>query len=281
MCSFGDAVAVSDEVDITLASILKQEVSDLIIAPSYSKEALSVLKKKKKGGFLVIQIDEHYEPSVVETREFYGMNFQQQRNTAVIDKNLFTNCVTVNKSMDKETMQSMILATIGLKYTQSNSVIVAFDSQLIGVGAGQQSRVHCLRLACNKADKWFLQQHPAILNLKFKEDLLKPEKSNIVDQLLLWDELTDAEKIQLSSYLKDEAHPVSTKEKTAFIQQFQGICLSSDAFFPFRDNIDRASRSNIGYIAHPGGSVRDSDCIQAANEYRMVMFHTGLRLFTH
>lgn len=281
MCAFGDAAAVSEEVDVTLANILKQEVSDLIIAPSYSVEALEILKKKKKGNFLVLQIDPNYEPSALETREFYGITFQQERNTAVINSKLFNNCVTDNNQITPEIMETLILATIALKYTQSNSVTVAYDGQLIGVGAGQQSRVHCLRLACSKADKWFMQQHPDILDLQYKDGFVKPEKANIVDQLLLWDELSNDEKQQLSNSLLEEPPHISSDAKSVFIKQHKGVCLSSDAFFPFRDNIDRASRTNIGIVAHPGGSLRDSDCIKAANEYGIVMYHTGLRLFTH
>jgi AICAR transformylase/IMP cyclohydrolase PurH len=181
----------------------------------------------------------------------------------------------------EEALESLIVATIALKYTQSNSIAVAYDGQLIGAGAGQQSRVHCLRLACSKADKWFLQQHPKVLALEFVDGLKKPEKANVVDQFLLWDELSDNEKSLMASQLKSVPEPISAEEKIAFLAQFNGISLSSDAFFPFRDNIDRANRSNVQFIAQPGGSVRDDICIEAANEYKMVMFETGTRLFTH
>jgi len=281
MCAFGDAAAVSETVDISLANIIKSEVSDLIIAPSYDSEALEILKSKKKGGYLILQMDPNYEPVDIESKGIYGFTLQQSRNKATIDKNLFNDIVTVNKSVSTEALQSLIVATIALKYTQSNSITVAYDGQLVGVGAGQQSRVHCLRLACSKADKWFLQQHPRVLGFEFIEGLKKPEKANIVDQFLLWDELSENEKQLMATQLKTVPEPISSDERSRFIQQYNGISLSSDAYFPFRDNIDRASRSNVQYIAHPGGSVRDEICIAAADEYNMVMFNTDTRLFTH
>lgn len=282
LCAFGDAAAVSETVDVSLANILKSEVSDLIIAPGYDPEALEILKAKKKGSYLILQMDQDYEPADdIELKTVYGITLQQSRNKAVVDKNFFNNIMTANKKLTDEALQSLMVATIALKYTQSNSVAVAYDGQLIGVGAGQQSRVHCLRLACSKADKWFLQQHSSVLGLQFIGGLKKPEKANVVDQFLLWDELSDNEKKIMASQLVSVPAPISFEEKTAFIHQFSGVSLSSDAFFPFRDNIDRASRSNVQYVAHPGGSLRDDSCIAAADEYNMVMFHTGTRLFTH
>jgi len=281
MCAFGDAAAVSETVDVSLANIIKSEVSDLIIAPGYDPEALEILKSKKKGGYLILQMDPNYEPVDIETKSVYGFILQQSRNNATIDKYLFNTIVTANKNLSNEALQSLIVATISLKYTQSNSITVAYDGLLIGVGAGQQSRVHCLRLACSKADKWFLQQHPRVLGLEFIEGLKKPEKANIVDQFLLWDELSENEKQLMATQLKTIPEPISFEERSSFIQQYNGISLSSDAYFPFRDNIDRANRSNVQYIAQPGGSVRDEICIAAANEYNMVMFNTETRLFTH
>jgi phosphoribosylaminoimidazolecarboxamide formyltransferase / IMP cyclohydrolase len=281
MCAFGDAAAVSETVDVSLANIIKSEVSDLIIAPDYDPEALNILKSKKKGSYLVLQIDPAYEPADIESKTVYGFTLQQSRNKATIDKNLFNTIVTANKNMSTEALQSLIVATIALKYTQSNSITVAYDGQLIGVGAGQQSRVHCLRLACSKADKWFLQQHPRVLGLDFIDGLKKPEKANVVDQFLLWDELSENEKQLMATQLKTVPEPISLEEKMNYIQQYNGISLSSDAFFPFRDNIDRASRSHVQYIAQPGGSLRDDICIAAADEYNMVMFNTETRLFTH
>jgi len=281
MCAFGDAAAVSETVDVSLANIIKSEVSDLIIAPGYDPEALNILKSKKKGSYLILQIDPAYEPADIESKTVYGFTLQQSRNKATIDKNLFNTIVTANKNMSTEALQSLIVATIALKYTQSNSITVAYDGQLIGVGAGQQSRVHCLRLACSKADKWFLQQHPRVLGLDFIDGLKKPEKANVVDQFLLWDELSENEKQLMATQLKTVPEPISFEEKMNYIQQYNGISLSSDAFFPFRDNIDRASRSHVQYIAQPGGSLRDDICIAAADEYNMVMFNTETRLFTH
>jgi len=281
MCAFGDAAAVSETVDVSLANIIKSEVSDLIIAPDYDPEALKILKSKKKGSYLILQIDPAYEPADIESKTVYGFTLQQSRNKATIDKNLFNTIVTANKNMSTEALQSLIVATIALKYTQSNSITVAYDGQLIGVGAGQQSRVHCLRLACSKADKWFLQQHPRVLGLEFIDGLKKPEKANVVDQFLLWDELSENEKQLMATQLKTVPEPISFEEKMNYIQQYNGISLSSDAFFPFRDNIDRASRSHVQYIAQPGGSLRDDICIAAADEYNMVMFNTETRLFTH
>ena len=194
MCAFGDAAAVSERVDVSLANIIKSEVSDLIIAPAYDPEALEILKAKKKGAYLVLQIDPNYEPSEIETKDVYGFILQQSRNNALINADFFNNIITANKHVTKEALQSLIVATIALKYTQSNSIAVAYDGQLIGAGAGQQSRVHCLRLACSKADKWFMQQHPKVLGLEFVDGLKKPEKANVVDQFLLWDELSVKEK---------------------------------------------------------------------------------------
>jgi len=281
MCAFGDAAAVSEKVDVSLANIIKTEVSDLIIAPDYEPEALEILKLKKKGSYLILQMNPDYEPSDIESKDVYGFTIQQSRNKATIDKTLFNNILSVNKKVSIEALQSLIVATIALKYTQSNSIAVAYDGQLVGVGAGQQSRVHCLRLACSKADKWFMQQHPKVLALEFIEGLKKPEKANVVDQFLLWDELSENERKLMASQLKCVPEPISVEERRNFIQQYNGISLSSDAFFPFRDNIDRANHSNVQYIAQPGGSLRDDICIAAANEYNMVMFNTGTRLFTH
>lgn len=281
MCAFGDAAAVSEKVDVSLANIIKSEVSDLIIAPAYDPEALEILKAKKKGAYLVLQIDPNYEPSEIETKDVYGFILQQSRNNALINADFFNNIITANKHVTKEALQSLIVATIALKYTQSNSIAVAYDGQLIGAGAGQQSRVHCLRLACSKADKWFMQQHPKVLGLEFIDGLKKPEKANVVDQFLLWDELSVKEKDLMLSQLKSVPQPITAEEKIAFINQFEGISLSSDAYFPFRDNIDRANRSHVQFVAQAGGSVRDDSCITAADEYNMVMFLTGTRLFTH
>jgi phosphoribosylaminoimidazolecarboxamide formyltransferase/IMP cyclohydrolase len=273
MSSFGDAIAVSSEVDVTLAQLIRREVSDLVIAPGYEADALDILRSKRGGRYLVLQIDPGYEPPERERRELFGFTLSQQRNTARIDADLFNNIVTANASL--------IVATVALKYTQSNSVCVACGGQVIGPGAGQQSRVHCTRLACDKADKWFLQQHPRVLDLAFAEGLTRAEKTNLVDQFLLWDELANAERDALRAGLRRMPEPLSAEEREAWIAGFEGVCLSSDAFFPFRDSIDRASRTNVRYVAQPGGSLRDDDVTTAADQYGMVMVHTGLRLFLH
>lgn len=282
MSSFGDAVAVSDKVDVSLANLLKQEVSDLIIAPDYEPEALEILKTKKSGNYLILQIAPEYEPSEeIESRDVFGFTLQQKRNSANVNSSLFQKSVTSEKQIPEDIVETLIVATIALKYTQSNSVCVAYEGQVIGMGAGQQSRIHCTRLACNKADKWFLQQHPRVFELDFKDSLGRPEKTNIVDQYLLLDELSDAEMSAMLKGLKQAPKPIGKQKRSEWISRFDGICLSSDAFIPFRDNIDRASRSNVKYVAQPGGSLRDAEVTEAAKQYGMEMIHTGLRCFLH
>jgi len=281
MSSFGDAVAVSETVDVSLARLLAREVSDLIIAPGYEPEALEILKRKRSGGYRVFQIDPDYEPPEMERRTVFGFTLEQKRNTARVDADLFKNVVTSKKGVLPDIIETLIVATIALTYTQSNSVCVAYDGQVIGVGAGQQSRVHCTRLACDKADKWFLQQHPRTLSLDFVDGLTRAEKTNVVDQFLLWDQLSEYEIAQLQSHLKTPVEPLTREERSEWIARFQGTVLSSDAFFPFRDSIDRASRTNVQYVAHPGGSLRDDQILEAAEHYGMVVMHTGLRCFLH
>jgi AICAR transformylase/IMP cyclohydrolase PurH len=281
MCSFGDVAAVSDVVDVSLANVLKSEVSDLIIAPGFEPAALEILKAKKQGQFLVMQIDPAYEAPETESREVFGFWLRQGRNTAPVSEALFQNVVTTGKAVSPGVIETLIVATIALKYTQSNSVCLAYEGQVIGMGAGQQSRVHCTRLACDKAEKWLLQQHPKTLGLAYREGLKKPEKANIVDQFLLWDQLSEPERRQMLSGLVQEPAPISAQERLEWMQQFQGICLSSDAYIPFRDNIDRANRSNVQFVAHAGSSLRDEEVIEAAEQYGMTMLHTGLRLFLH
>lgn len=281
MCSFGDVAAVSDVVDLSLAKVLKTEVSDLIIAPGFEPEALEILKAKKGGSYLIFQIDPDYVAEGIEYRELFGFGLRQQRNTTQITDALFQQAVTTGKELTPEVLETLIVATIALKYTQSNSVCLALEGQVIGMGAGQQSRVHCTRLACDKAEKWLLQQHPKVLGLAFKDGLKKPEKANIVDQFLLWDQLSEPERAQMLSGLTQEPIPVTSQERMAWVQQFQGICLSSDAYIPFRDNIDRANRSNVQFVAHAGSSLRDEEVTEAAQQYGMTMLHTGVRLFLH
>ena len=281
MCSFGDVAAVSEVVDLSLARVLFDEVSDLIIAPGFEPRALELLKSKRRGGYLVMQIDSDYEPPETETREVFGFRLRQQRNTAAISSALFERVATTGMPVSPGVLETLTVATIALKYTQSNSVCLAYEGQVIGMGAGQQSRVHCTRLACDKADKWLLQQHLKTLGLQFKDGLPKPEKTNVVDQFLLWDRLSEAEKGKVRAALVDEPVPITVKERGEWVRGFVGICLSSDAFIPFADNLDRAAKSNVEFVAQAGGSARDDEVTAAANQYGMTMIHTGLRLFLH
>ena len=281
MCSFGDVAAVSEVVDLSLARVLFDEVSDLIIAPGFEPRALELLKSKRRGGYLVMQIDSDYEPPETETREVFGFRLRQQRNTAAISSALFERVATTGMPVSPGVLETLTVATIALKYTQSNSVCLAYEGQVIGMGAGQQSRVHCTRLACDKADKWLLQQHLKTLGLQFKDGLPKPEKANVVDQFLLWDRLSEAEKGKVRAALVDEPVPITVKERGKWVRGFVGICLSSDAFIPFADNLDRAAKSNVEFVAQAGGSARDDEVTAAANQYGMTMIHTGLRLFLH
>ncbi len=281
MCSFGDAAAVSEVVDRSLAEALRREVSDLIIAPGYDPDALDVLRAKKGGGYLVLEIDPDFEPPEAERRMLFGLQLEQPRNAAAISRQTFSNVVTENKELPDSVRDTLVVATIALKYTQSNSVCVAYDGQVIGMGAGQQSRIHCTRLACDKAEKWFLQQHPRTLELPYRAGLKRTEKTNLVDQYLLWDQLSVREEARMLDALDDRPAPISREERNRHLARFDGICLSSDAYIPFRDNIDRAGRSNIQYVAQTGGSAADSGVTEAADEYGMVMSHTGLRLFLH
>jgi len=286
MCSFGDVAAVSDVVDMSLARLLFDEVSDLIIAPGYEPDALELLKTKRDGAYMVLRIDPAYEPGDTETREVFGFRMTQRRNTAQITKDLFAKAggatgAEAGDAIPGDVLETLVVATIAVKYTQSNSVCIAHDGQIIGMGAGQQSRVHCTRLACGKADKWLLQQHPKTMALAIKAGLPKPEKANLVDSFLLWDELSEVEKGKLRAGLDADPDPLTREERAAWIRRFDGICLSSDAFIPFPDNLDRAARTNVCYVAQTGGSARDDVVTKAAAEYGMTMVHTGLRLFLH
>jgi AICAR transformylase/IMP cyclohydrolase PurH len=281
MSAFGDAVAVSAKVDLSLARLLRREVSDLIVAPAYDPEALELLCRKRGGRYLVLRMDAAYEPPPMESRDVYGLTLTQRRNTAPVTAALFDKIVSARQTLPAEALQTLIVATIALKYAQSNSVCVAYQGQVIGMGAGQQSRVHCTRLACDKADKWFMQQHPRVLGLPFRPGLGRPAKTNAVDQYLLWDQLAEAERRVLRDALLELPEPLTPHERAEWIAGFEGVCLSSDAFFPFRDSIDRASRSHVQYVAHPGGSLRDDEVTAAADQYGMVMAHTGLRCFLH
>lgn len=281
MCSFGDAAAVSEVVDRSLANVLRREVSDLVIAPGYESDALEVLRAKKGGGYLVLEIDPDFEPPEAERRTLFGLQLEQPLNDTAITRQTFSNIVTDNRELPDSALDTLVVATIALKYTQSNSVCVAYEGQVIGMGAGQQSRIHCTRLACDKADKWFLQQHPRTLDLRFREGLKRTEKTNLVDQYLLWVQLSDTKEARMLDDLEKLPDPIPPEERQRYLSGFDGICLSSDAYIPFRDNIDRASRSNVKYVAQTGGSTADKGVTEAADEYGMVMAHTGLRLFLH
>jgi phosphoribosylaminoimidazolecarboxamide formyltransferase / IMP cyclohydrolase len=279
--SYGDAVAVSDRVDVSLAQLLQREVSDLIIAPDYDPDALALLKTKKNGSYLIVQIDPTYAPSEMESREIFGVTLQQQRNTAVITKETFRNVVTAKQHIPDPVLETLLVATVALKYTQSNSICVAYDGQVIGMGAGQQSRIHCTRLACDKADKWFLQQHPRVLGAKFQRGVKRVDKFNLIDQYLMWEQLSKTEETAMLAGFTTPPEPLAHQERSAWVGQYHGICLSSDAFIPFRDNVDRASRSHVQYMAQTGGGLRDDNVIAAAEQYGITMILTGLRLFLH
>ena len=280
LSSFGDWVALSDVVDVPTAQLIKREVSDGVIAPGYEPEALEILKAKKGGGYRVIQIDPDYEPEGLNQREVFGIVLEQKRNTAVPSLDDLTRIVTENKTLPDSAKRDMIVALIALKYTQSNSVCYTYDGQVIGVGAGQQSRIHCTRLAGTKADTWFLRQHPRVLNLPFRPKLGRPERDNAIDQYLL-DQLTPAEEAVWQQSFSEVPTRLTANEKREWLDKLTGVTLGSDAFFPFRDSIDRAQQSGVSYVAQPGGSVRDDIVIEACDEYDMVMALTGTRLFHH
>lgn len=280
MSSFGDWAALSDVVDKSTAQVLKREVSDGVIAPGYTEEALEILKQKKGGKFNIIEIAPAYEAEEIEKRSIYGVEFVQKRNNYIPSFNDLKNIVTNNRELSEEARINMILAMITLKYTQSNSVCYVAGGQVIGCGAGQQSRIHCTRLAGDKADIWYLKQHPRVLNLKFKKGIGRPERDNAID-LFVRNDTTDYELNMLNDLLDEVPERFSADEKQAWLKGLKNVTLGSDAFFPFRDNIDRAYRSGVKYIVQPGGSVREDIVIEACNQYSMVMCMTGLRLFHH
>jgi phosphoribosylaminoimidazolecarboxamide formyltransferase/IMP cyclohydrolase len=280
MSSFGDWAALSDVVDLPTAQILKREVSDGVIAPGYAPEALELLKTKKKGKYNIVQIDPAYEPSDTEVRSIFGIYFEQQRNNKVPGSDDLQEIVTANKNLPDEAKRDLIIAMITLKYTQSNSVCYVYNGQVIGNGAGQQSRIHCTRLAGDKADLWYLRQHPAVFNLKFKKGLGRPERDNAID-LYLRDDITENELKAWRKMFDVEPVRLSKEEKKKWISGLTGVSVGSDAFFPFRDNIDRAYQSGVRYIVQPGGSVRDDSVLAACDEYGVVMVYSNLRLFHH
>ena len=281
MSSFGDWIALSDVCDVTTANIIKREVSDGIIAPGYTDEALEILKTKKKGNYNIVKIDPAFVPDEIEKKQVYGITFQQGRNNFKIDKELLSNVVTANKDMPESAVRDLIISLITLKYTQSNSVCFAYDGQAIGVGAGQQSRIHCTRLAGNKADIWHLRQHPKVLNLPFLDTLGRPDRDNTIDVYISEqseDVLADG---NWQKYFTEQPAPLTAEEKKAYLDTITGVSVGSDAFFPFGDNIERARRSGVSYVAEPGGSIRDENVIETCNKYGMVMAFTGMRLFHH
>ncbi len=281
MSSFGDWIALSDECDEVTARIISREVSDGIIAPAYSAKALEILKAKRKGGYNIVKIDPRYVPEEIERKQVFGVTFEQGRNNFKIDGSLLENIVTENKELPRDKAIDLIISLVTLKYTQSNSVCFATDGQAIGVGAGQQSRIHCTRLAAQKADLWHLRQHEKVLDLQFADGVGRPEKNNIID-LYLSDECDEvlSEGEWQKNFAKRPA-PFTREEKAEYLAGIKGVSLGSDAFFPFPDNIERAAGSGVTYVAEPGGSVRDDLVIEAANSHGMVMAFTGMRLFHH
>ncbi len=281
MSSFGDFISLSDVCDVATAKLIKREVSDGVIAPGYEPEALEILKAKKKGGYAVIQIDPSYKPNPVERKEVFGITFEQGRNELVIDDDFLGNIVTENKDLPESAKIDLIIALITLKYTQSNSVCYAKGGQAIGIGAGQQSRIHCTRLAGQKADNWYLRQAPQVLNLKFLDTIGRADRDNSID-LYIGEEYMDVLEEGKWQTIFAEKPPVFTREeKRAWLDGMTDVALGSDAFFPFGDNIERAKKSGVKYIAQPGGSVRDDNVIETCNKYGMTMCFTGLRLFHH
>ncbi|MCC6261712.1 MAG: phosphoribosylaminoimidazolecarboxamide formyltransferase [Anaerolineales bacterium] len=281
LCSFGDFIALSDTVDVSTAKLIAREVSDGVIAPAYENDALEILKAKKNGKYAIVQIDPSYEPpSNQEVREVFGIRFEQHRHDRLVTPNDFTNIVTTKKDLPASAIRDLTIAWVTLKYTQSNSVCFVTDGQAIGVGAGQQSRVHCVRLAGQKADLWWLRQHPAVLVLPFKTNIKRPDRDNAIDQFLR-DDITDNEKADWTNIFVHTPRQLTPSEKLEWLSQLDSTTLGSDAFFPFRDSIDRASASGVKYVLQPGGSNRDESVIQAANEYGMTMIFSGVRLFHH
>ena len=281
MSSFGDFIALSDVCDKDTAMLIKREVSDGVIAPGYTQEALEILQQKKKGGYNVIQIDENYRPDPIEHKQVFGVTFEQGRQELPINDELIANFVTEKKDVPEEAKRDMKMALIILKYTQSNSVCYVKDGQAIGIGAGQQSRVHCTRLAGQKADNWFLRQCPKVLNLPFSDQITRAERDNAIDVYIgneYMDVLADG---AWQKVFTRKPEVFTAEEKRAWLDQLQGVTLGSDAFFPFSDNIERAHKSGVAYIAQPGGSVRDEDVIATCNKYGMAMAFTGIRLFHH
>ena len=281
MCSFGDWIALSDECDATTAKLIKREVSDGVIAPSFSAEALEILKEKRNGNYNIVKIDPNYVPAEAERKQVYGITFEQGRNNFQINEALLENIVTENKAYPDDAKLDLIIALITLKYTQSNSVCYAVDGQAIGVGAGQQSRIHCTRLAGSKADTWQLRQHEKVLNLPFLPNIRRADRDNVIDGYINKNEEDVCADGNWQKYFTSQPEVFTREEMDAYLATISGVSLASDAFFPFSDNIERAKKSGVSYIAEPGGSIRDDAVIDCCNKYNMVMSFTGMRLFHH
>ena len=281
MSSFGDWIALSDTCDVTCAKLIAREVSDGIIAPDYDPEALEILKKKKKGNYNIVKINPDYVPDALEHKQVFGITFEQGRNDYKVDDSVFADVVTKNKDLPESAKRDLTIALITLKYTQSNSVCYAEDGQAIGVGAGQQSRIHCTRLAGSKADNWHLRQSDKVLNLPFKDEVKRPERDNTIDVYISEDYEDVLKDGVWETIFTEKPEPFTREEKKAYLAQFNNTVIGSDAFFPFSDNIERAAKSGVKYVAQPGGSIRDQDVIDACNKHGMVMSFTGLRLFHH
>ncbi len=281
MCSFGDWVALSDKCDEVTAKLIKREISDGVIAPGFTPEALEILKSKRNGNYNIVKIDENYVPLEIECKQVYGITFRQGRNNFKIDNELLNNLVTDNKNLPDAARRDLIIALITLKYTQSNSVCYAYGGQAIGVGAGQQSRIHCTRLAGSKADTWHMRQYDKVLNLPFRDDLGRADRDNVIDGYINRNEEDVCAEGNWQKYFTSRPEPLTDDEIKAYLSTIDNVALGSDAFFPFDDNIERAKRSGVKYIAEPGGSIRDDVVIATANKYDMVMAFTGMRLFHH
>ena len=281
MCSFGDWVALSDVCDVTTAKLIKREVSDGVIAPGYDDEALEILKSKRNGNYNIVKIDPNFVPDEIERKQVFGITFEQGRNNFKINKELLSDIVTENKNMPETAIRDLIIALITLKYTQSNSVCFAVDGQAIGVGAGQQSRIHCTRLAGSKADTWFLRQYDKVLNLPFKADIARPDRDNVIDGYINKNEEDVCADGIWQKYFTTKPEPLTEEEIKEYLSTINDVALGSDAFFPFSDNIERAKKSGVKYIAEPGGSIRDDLVIECCNKYGMSMAFTKMRLFHH
>lgn len=281
MSSYGDFIALSDKVDVCTAKMIQREVSDGVIAPDYDDEALEILKSKRKGTYCILKMDESYKPAPIETKQVYGVSFEQGRNELDINKELLSNIVTDNKEIPADKLDDLMISLITLKYTQSNSVCYVKDGQAIGIGAGQQSRIHCTRLAGQKADNWWLRQSPKVMGLQFVDDIRRADRDNAID-VYIGDEYEDVlREGEWQRIFKVKPEVFTREEKQAWLAQNTGVCLGSDAFFPFGDNIERAKKSGVEYIAEPGGSIRDDNVIETCNKYNIAMAFTGIRLFHH